>query len=133
MSDLFFPKHVGPTKKEKRATRHAEAKRFREMVWTRDGGRDRATGQLLVLGSPIHVLRGEVHHLMGRNVRPEWELEPTRAVLLSAFNHELADGRGGYRLKATDPETGEKATDASKPIRWTLYDKQGNVEWSRIR
>jgi hypothetical protein len=131
--ELYFPKQTGPTKRQKRATEHALAKAFREMVWTRDGGRDRATGELVVLGSPLSFLRGEVHHLKGRNVMPEWKYEPMRAVLLSASNHELADARGGYRLKATDPETGDPAVDASKPMRWTLYDTAGQVQWTRVR
>jgi hypothetical protein len=131
--DLFFPKRAGPTRKQKRAAKATDAKAFRDAVWERAAGRDSATGQTLKRHTGDFGEWGEVHHLKGRNVRPEWAFEPIHAVLLSAANHRLADARGGYRLKPTDPETGDPAVDASKPIRWTLYDKAGNVEWSRIR
>jgi hypothetical protein len=63
---------------------------------------------------------------------PEWKLDELRAILMSASNHALSDARGGYRLKLTDPETGEPATDASKPIRFVCSDQKGNVQWMRI-
>ena len=63
---------------------------------------------------------------------PEWKTDPDRAVLLSRMNHIRSDGRGGYLLKLTDPDTGEPATDASRPIRFTAYTKDGKVLWSRI-
>ena len=75
---------------------------------------------------------GEVAHLYGRNVRPEWATDPDRALLLSRTMHILSDGRGGYLLKMTDSETGERADDASKPIRFTLYDRAGWILWTRI-
>ena len=105
--------------------------RFREAVWARDAGRDRATGDLLDKLGLDWTRMGEVCHLFGRNVRPEWATDPDRAVLLSCANHILSDGRGGYRLRMCDPVTGARADDASKPIRFTLYDKEGHILWTR--
>ena len=105
---------------------------FRAAVWARDGGRDRATGQSVSKSDCSWDRLGEVAHLYGRNVRPEWATDPDRALLLSHVMHILSDGRGGYRLKLYDPLTGERATDASKPIEFTLYDRAGRILWNRI-
>ena len=105
---------------------------FRRQVWIRDRGRDRVTGQIL---ERVHVdpaRRGQVAHLKGRRVRPEWLTDPDRAVLLSDSHHILSDARGNNRLKMTDPQTGEPATDGTKPIRFTLYDKEGRIQWTTV-
>ena len=104
---------------------------FRAAVWERDRGLDRATGEPLSKTDPDWHHLGNVCHLYGRNVKPEWATDPDRALLLSFINHILSDGRGGYRLTMCDPETGERAEDASKPIRFTLYDKEGHILWTR--
>lgn len=108
-------------------------KHFRDAVWTRDKGFSRASGQLLVRGDPSMTVRGEVCHLRGRNVMPEWATDPDRAILLSAFEHWLSDGRGGRLLRFYDPQTSEPATDATKPIAFVLRDRQGRTVWSRVR
>ena len=105
---------------------------FRAAVWVRDDGRDRATGQPLSKSDPNWDYLGEVCHLRGRNVKPEWATEPDRALLLSRTHHIASDGRGGNRLRMTDPVTEERAEDASKPIRFTLYDYEGRILWTRI-
>lgn len=127
---LAFPKRssFGP-KHPDRLT----PEQFRARVWERDGGRDRATGQILYKEHASAFCRGQVCHLKGRRVRPEWKVDPDRAVLLSDENHQLSDARGGRLLRLTDPVTGEPATDASKPIRFTRVDRNGFVMWSRIR
>ena len=105
---------------------------FRAAVWARDRGRDRATGEPVSKSDPSWDRLGEVAHLYGRNVRPEWAVDPDRAVLLSRTNHILSDGRGGYRLKLTDPETGNRVTDASKLIRFTMVSREGRILWTRV-
>lgn len=108
-------------------------KAFRDRVWRRDRSRSRASGLRLERGHSSMTLRGEVCHLKGRRVRPEWLTDPDHAILLSAFEHWLSDGRGGRLLRFYDPQTSEPATDATKPISFVLRDRQGKVLWSRVR
>ena len=106
---------------------------FRAAVWIRDRGRDRATGQILYPDHPDPHFRGQVCHLRGRRVMPEWMTDPQRAILLSDANHILTDARGNRLLRLTDPITGEPATDGSKPIRFTLRTFRGDQVWTRVR
>jgi hypothetical protein len=117
----------GAAKRKKRTRRLSAERHFRSLVWSLGGGVDRFTGQLLFIAHADPNKRGQVCHLKGRRVMPEWRLDPNRAVLLSDANHQLSDARGNHRLKLTDPETGEPATDARKPIKFTLRDKDGFV------
>jgi len=64
---------------------------------------------------------------------PEWKTDPLRALLMSGHEHWLSDARGGNLLKLYDEQTGEPATDASKPILFVLSDRQGKVVWTRVR
>ncbi len=130
MTDLAFPKRT--TNNGKHAERLTE-KQFRDAVWIRDEGKDRATGLPLVRGAATWDTEGQVCHLKARRVMPEWARDPDRAILLSARNHMFSDARGQCRLKLTDPETGEPATDARKPIRFTMYDKEGLPLWTSVR
>ena len=123
------------TKRSSHRHKHADRltpERFREAVWILDGGKDRATGQVLERVSDDWDRRGEVAHLKPRRVEPSWATDPKRAILLSMKNHMLSDARGNGRLKILDAETGEPATDASRPIRFTLYDKHGGILWTRV-
>jgi hypothetical protein len=104
---------------------------FRSAVWRRDGGRDRATGKVLSKEHVDPAHRGQVCHFRGRRVMPEWATDPDRALLMSDSSHILSDARGGNLLKLTDPVTGEPADDGTKKIRFTLYDRAGNVVWTR--
>lgn len=105
---------------------------FRDWVWLRDRECDRATGQHLFRSHSDANFRGQVAHLKGRRVRPEWLTDPNHAILLSDSNHQLSDARGGRLLRLTDPETGEPATDGTKPIRFTRIDREGKTLWSRL-
>ena len=125
---LACPKHDVPLvvdRQEKKHERDRADEIFRAAVWARDKGRDRATGQPLAKQSPDSEKRGEVHHLGGRNVKPEWRTDPKRGVLLSAFHHELANTLGGKLLKIV-------GTDANKPLTFIRYDARGNELWRRI-
>ena len=106
---------------------------FRDAVWLRDHGRSRASGLQLFRNHDSMTLRGEVCHLKGRRVMPEWATDPARALLLSGHEHWLSDGRGGRLLRLYDPETMDPATDASKPILFVLKDRHGRVVWERTR
>lgn len=106
---------------------------FRNAVWYRDGGRDRMTGAPLTKDAEDPRRRGEVAHLQPRGSHPERKYDVTNGILLSASAHFLSDGRGNNRLKLTDPETGLPAIDASKKIRFTLYERDGTtVRFTRI-
>jgi hypothetical protein len=126
-----IPKH-NPAHKGKHAGRLTPAQ-FRAAVWLRDSGRDRATGEPLSKTDPSPDRLGQVCHLRGRRVMPEWATDPARALLLSDTNHRLSDARGGKLLTLTDPETGEPAEDASRPICFTLRRWDGTVVWRRTR
>lgn len=107
----------------------------RQLVWQREGSRDRATGQLLERTHDDPRYRGEVHHLRGRRVRPEWARDPDHQILLSAANHRLATGVwGGKLLKLRDPDNPDQpATDATKPILFIRVDPCGRELWRRLR
>jgi len=122
----------GKARRQKRARRLSAERHFRTQVWSLGGGLDRFTGQLLFIAHADPNKRGQVCHLKGRRVMPEWRLDPHRAILLSDTHHQLSDSRGNNRLKITDPETGEPASDARKPIKFTLLDKDGFVIAERI-
>ena len=131
-SQLAHPKQKGLSKKAKRSREHSLRKLLRDHIWERDGGRSRASGQTLWRDHCLHDCRGEVAHIQSRGSEPSRKMDPTNCLLLSAYEHVLSDGRGGYRLKLTDPLTGEPALDATKPIKFTLYRKDGSVEWERV-
>ncbi len=104
-------------------------------MWERDGWLDRATGQPVSHDGFNADHLGEVHHLAGRRVRPEWVLDSDRQVLLSRSMHCLATGVwGGRLLKLLDPEDPtQKATDATKPILFVRVDPKGVELWRTIR
>lgn len=108
-------------------------KQFRDRVWKRDGSRDRATGELLRKSSYHWTTQGQVCHLQTRNPHADRATDPDNGILLSGWHHWLSDHRGGRLLRLTDPSTGEPATDASKPIRFTLRNTAGKILWTRIR
>ena len=109
----------------------------RAIVWDRDEGKDRATGIPVYRAHECLNLQhlGEVHHLKGRRVMPEWKKDPDRQVLLSHAHHELATGTwGGKLLKLLDPDDPTMpATDARKPILFVRVDKHGTELWRTIR
>ena len=129
---LAHPKATGPTKRQKRSKKKAKADAFRLAVWTRDQGMDRATGQPLFQTAPHMTSRGNCCHLQSKGSTPERRYDVANAVLMSELNHILSDHRGGRVLKLTDPETGDPAIDGNKPIRFTLYTKDGKIMWTRV-
>lgn len=110
-------------------------KACRDEVWRRAGDRCRCSGDVLERNSQYSSLRGEVHHLKGRNVRPDWKRDPDHQILLSKYLHLLATGVwGGRLLRLFDPDDPEMpATDATKPILFVRKDKNGVVLWTKIR
>lgn len=80
-------------------------------------------------------MRGEVHHLRGRRVAPEWKFDPHRQILLSLEMHRFATGVwGGKLLKVLDAEDPtQAATDARLLILFIRSDPRGHEVWRHIR
>jgi hypothetical protein len=111
-------------RKQRKANTRKADEAFRLSIWTRDGGRDRATGQPLQHQSDNWDTWGQVCHLKGKGAHPERRHDLSNAILLSMTNHILSDGRGHYRLKIL----GE---DANQTLIFRLTDRDGNVLWER--
>lgn len=113
---------------EARQTRKAEKQtaedRCRDAVWKREKNLDRATGKPLTRGAVNPDERGEVHHLKGRRVKPEWRTDPRHQVLLSATLHQLSEARGGKLLQIV-------GTDAVKALTFIRRDAKGKELWRR--
>ena len=122
-----FPKRIGPSKKAKRSREHSLRKQLRDAIWIRDAGRSRASGTILSRDHCLLTLRGEVCHIQSRGSCPARKMDPTNCLLLSAAEHILSDGRGGYRLKLFDAETGAPAFDATRKIRFVLHHRDGSI------
>lgn len=67
--------------------REERARVFRAAVWSRDKGRCRVCHKAVKRTLGLDPLRGEVHHLRGRNVAPEARYDVGRAVLVCLFDH----------------------------------------------
>lgn len=117
------PKHDGRLTPEK----------FRHQIWLRDGARCRATGEPVSNMDDCWQRLGNVCHLRSRGAYPELATDPENAVLMSGLMHWYSDSRGNNRLKLSDPDTGEPATNGARPIRFTMHDLSGRVLWSRVR
>ena len=126
--DYSIFKFAKGTHVEARQTRKTEKQsaedRCRDAVWKREKNLDRATGKLLTRSDVDPDKRGEVCHLKGRRVKPEWRLDPHHQILLSATNHQLSDARGGKLLQIL-------GTDALKALTFIRRDKTGKVLWRR--
>jgi len=97
---------------------------LRALIWKRDGGHCRASGQWLDKHADDWHHRGECAHILSRSTHPEKKYDPSNVILISARNHWLSDARGGKRLKII----GE---DANGPITFRMTDKDGHVLWER--
>jgi hypothetical protein len=109
----------------KKQIREDEEEAFRKEVWRLHANLDRATGQYLKKQAIDPEQRGEVAHLKGRRVRPEWKTDPQRAILLSAFHHALS-----HRVGLTGRKLLEFiGTDSRKPITFIRRDLYGTELW----
>jgi len=101
----------------------AAEKKFREAIWLRDRGIDRATGKPLKRqGDDWNV--GQVCHLKGRGAYPEFKYAIWNAFLMNAHFHRLSDARGGRLLKVI-------GDDANGVLEFVMTDKTGRVLWRR--
>jgi hypothetical protein len=79
------------TRLTERHTRKREleekARVFRSLVWARDRGRCVVCGRAVKRTLGLDPLRGEVHHLRGRNVAPEERCNPRNGVLVCLLDH----------------------------------------------
>lgn len=106
---------------------------FRQKVWDRDKGRNRANGELLCKSGEEWRFLGDVCHLVTKGAHPELKLVVSNAVLLSREYHILSDARGNYRLRLLDPDSGKPATNANRPILFVMRDLRGRELWRRLR
>jgi len=100
--------------------------KFRELIWRRDGGIDRATGQRL-LKAPNAISwcsLGDVCHLKPKGPYPELKYEPSNAFLMCRELHIASDGRGGYRLKISG--------NANEELTFVMSDQHGHEIWRRV-
>jgi 5-methylcytosine-specific restriction endonuclease McrA len=74
--------------------------KFRAAVWKRDEGKCRICRRLVKRTLALDPLRGEVHHLRGRNVAPEDRYNVKRALLLCLECHGKA---GRKEVKVPKP------------------------------
>ena len=78
-------------KEEKREAKKDKHRAFRAAVWARDEGRSRASGHPLVRAHVDPHKAGEVHHVIARSIAPERIFDPENGLLLSRFEHALAE------------------------------------------
>lgn len=95
MPHVTFPKPLPHflTKEKKRKSKEEAGEDFRAAVWTRDGRKSRASGRLLTRGGMDWHVRGEVHHVIPRSLAPDRIFDVSNGLLLSKFEHELAETR----------------------------------------
>jgi len=125
------PKHeIVPrvvAKEEKRKSREEQGKAFRDAVWTRDGGRCRATGDPLVRSGTTDAKQlGEVDHAIPRSLAPERIFDTSNGLLISKHLNRLR--------KVACPEAPEHRMfdysgpdDRAKPQVFVWRDKSGKV------
>jgi 5-methylcytosine-specific restriction endonuclease McrA len=70
--------------------REVKARAFRLAVWLRDGGICQYCERHVKHSIEAIPQRGEVHHLAGRNVRPQDRFVVARAILLCLACHQRA-------------------------------------------
>lgn len=119
------------TKDDKRKAKKLKHEDFRKAVWLRDKSRSRASGKPLAKSGTDPKAIGEVHHVIARSLAPEKIFEPSNGILLSRFEHALAETAcpndpAHHYLDITGPENrGELQT-----FEWR--DRDGKVTKRRI-
>lgn len=79
------------TKDEKKKSKAAQERAFRDAVWARDRNTSRASGAPLGHSGTDWERVGEVHHVLARSTNPEERLNPGNGILLSRKEHRLAE------------------------------------------
>lgn len=101
----------------------ARKKAFREAIWRREDGRDRATGERLYRpGTDDWRYLGDVCHIQPVGAHPDRRYDLGNAILLSRWHHIQSDGRGGYKLKIV-------GTDANGPLTFRMTNAYGETIW----
>lgn len=78
-------------KVEKKKTKLANEKAFRNGVWERDTRRSRASRKPLARSGSDFEKVGEVHHVIPRSLAPERVYDVANGLLLSKHEHHLAE------------------------------------------
>jgi hypothetical protein len=143
--------HDLPTLAELQATRRAPAKgqpavlerdatrkakklnhaQFRRAVWLRDQSRSRASGKPLARSGTDPHRVGEVHHVIPRSLAPERVFDVSNGLLLSRFEHALAETACSQdpahcRLEIVGP------LDRGQPQRFVFRDREGRIVKERV-
>lgn len=103
----------------------AAEKKFRDLIWELDQGKDRCTGRPLQHQADSWSDLGDVCHLVARSLAPERKYDPTNAFLMCRRLHIASDARGNYRLKIL-------GDDARQPLTFLMTDKHGRELWRRV-
>lgn len=119
------------TKDEKRKTKKLKHEDFRKAVWLRDKGRSRASGKPLAKSGTDPKAIGEVHHVIARSLAPEKIFEPSNGILLSRFEHALAETAcpndpAHHYLEIVGP------ADRGLPQTFIWRDRDGNETKRRV-
>jgi hypothetical protein len=119
------------TKQTKRVDKKLKGEAFRAAVWTRDQKRSRASGKPLSRsGTDPHSV-GEVHHVIPRSLAPERVYDVANGLLLSRFEHALAETAcpndpGHYYLEISGPD------DRGELQKFAWRDRDGKVTKRRV-
>lgn len=79
------------TKDERRKGKKLKAEDFRKAVWLRDKSRSRASGKPLAKSGTDPKAVGEIHHVLKRSTNPDEVYNAANGILLSRFEHALAE------------------------------------------
>ncbi len=118
-------------KAEKKKTKLANEKAFRQGVWSRDHRRSRASGKPLAKSGSDYERIGEVHHVIPRSLAPERVYDVANGLLLSKAEHALSETNcpndPAHRLlDITGPD------DRGEPQLFVWRDVQGNELRRRV-
>jgi hypothetical protein len=118
-------------REEKKRSKDALGEAFRKAVWKRDGRKSRASRTpLSPSGTDPHKI-GEVHHEYKRSTHPDRIYDVTCGVLLSRYEHRLAETRcvnapEFFMLSRTGQD------DLGQPQTWVWRDIHGQITKTRI-
>lgn len=88
-------------KEAKAKTKKQNAESFRAAIWTRDGGKCRATKKRLEKASMDDRIAGEVDHVIQRSLSPERIYDVQNGILISRFLNRLKKA-GRFRITGPD-------------------------------
>lgn len=118
-------------KEEKRQSKEAKGKAFRNAVWARDKSICRATRKKLERSGTNPHLVGEVDHVIDRSLAPERIYDVSNGILISKYLNRLKKVAcvlaPEFRMfEITGPD------DRGQPQKFTWREKDGTIKKERI-